>query len=84
MQFATYKNPKRFDPKKYSELPDIRNYLQDGWVKYTTGNTTAYNEALTLMKQVQEKSKIKDAFVVAFKDEKRISIEEALKLVKNS
>ncbi len=83
VQFATYKNPKRFDPKKYSELPDIRNYLQDGWVKYTTGNTTSYNEALTLMKQVQEKNNIKDAFVVAFRDEKRISIEEALKLVEN-
>ena len=49
-------------------------------VKYTTGNTTSYVEALSLLNDVREKKKVRDAFVVAFVDEKRISIEEALKL----
>jgi N-acetylmuramoyl-L-alanine amidase len=80
VQFASYKNARHFNNKKFGDLPDIRNYFQDGMVKYTTGNTISYNEALTLLKDVRDRKKIKDAFVVAFVDEKRISIEEALKL----
>jgi N-acetylmuramoyl-L-alanine amidase len=83
IQFASYKNSRHFNSKKFKDLPDIRNYSQDGIVKYTTGNTTSYLEALTLLKEVKEHKKIKDAFVVAFLDEKRISIEEALKLTEN-
>lgn len=83
VQFATYKSTKHYDQKKFKDLPDIRNYFQDGLVKYTTGNTRSYEEALTLLKQVKDKKKIKDAFVVAFRDEERISIEEALKLKEN-
>lgn len=83
VQFASYRNAKHFDKKKFEDLPDVRNYFQDGLVKYTTGNTSSYLEALELLKQVKETKKIRDAFVVAFKDEKRISIEEALKLTEN-
>lgn len=83
VQFASYKNAKHFDEKKYRDLPDIRNYFQDGLVKYTTGNTSSYVEALAMLQQVKVNKKIKDAFVVAFVGEKRISIEEALKLIEN-
>jgi len=83
VQFASYKSTKHFDQKKYGDLPDIRHYTQDGLVKYTTGNTASYDEALDLLKTVKEKKKVKDAFIVAFRDEKRISVEEALKLIGN-
>jgi len=83
VQFASYKNSRHFDQKKFSDLPEIRNYFQDGLVKYTAGNTTSYIEALALLKVVKEKKKIRDAFVVAFLDEKRIPVEEALKLIEN-
>lgn len=83
VQFASYKNPRHFDKKKYGDLPDIRQYTQDGLTKYTTGNTASYDEALALLKTVREKKKVKDAFIVAFRDEKRISVEEALKLIGN-
>ena len=83
VQFASYKNARHFNPKKYNDLPDIRNYFQDGMVKYTAGNTTSYLEALALLKEVKDKKRIRDAFVVAFLDERRISIEEALKLTEN-
>lgn len=80
VQFATYKNAKHFDTKKFADLPDIRNYFQDGMVKYTTGNTSSYDEALSLLKRVKNKKKVKDAFIVAFLDEKRITMKEALKM----
>jgi N-acetylmuramoyl-L-alanine amidase len=83
VQFASYKSTKHFDKKKFGDLPDIRHYSQDGLVKYTTGNTSTYNEALDLLKLVKEKKKVKDAFIVAFRDEKRISVDEALKLIEN-
>jgi N-acetylmuramoyl-L-alanine amidase len=83
VQFASYKNSKHFNNKKYRDLPDIRNYSHDGLIKYTTGNTTSYLEALSLLKQVKEHKRIKDAFVVAFLEEERVSIEEALKLTEN-
>jgi N-acetylmuramoyl-L-alanine amidase len=83
VQFASYKNSRHFNKKKYKGLPDIRNYFQDGMVKYTTGNVTSYPEAVALLKEVKENKKIKDAFVVAFMDEERISVEDALKLTEN-
>jgi N-acetylmuramoyl-L-alanine amidase len=81
VQFASYKSAKSFDRKKYGDLPDVRHYSQDGLVKYTCGNTTSYDESMALLKTVKEKKKARDAFIVAFRDEKRISVDEALKLI---
>jgi N-acetylmuramoyl-L-alanine amidase len=45
-------------------------YVQDGLFKYTYGSTTDRNEAVRLSRQIQ--SKFKDAFIVSFKNGKRL------------
>jgi N-acetylmuramoyl-L-alanine amidase len=61
---------------------DIREYYQDGMYKYTAGNTATFGEAVALQQQLRA-SGFKDAFVVAFNNGKRISVEEARKLSGN-
>jgi len=83
VQFTSSRTPKTFDAKKSKDIPDIREYRTDGWYKYSSGNFTSYDEALKHQKYLKETKKYKDAFIICFKDEQRISLEEALKLIKN-
>jgi N-acetylmuramoyl-L-alanine amidase len=61
---------------------DIREYKQDGSFKYTAGNAKTFEEALDLQKQLRAQG-FKDAFVVAFSNGKRISVDDARKLTGN-
>jgi N-acetylmuramoyl-L-alanine amidase len=82
VQFTSSRTPKVFDGKKYRDMPDIRQYRIDGWYKYSTGNFITYDEALRHQKFVRENKKYKDAFIVCFLEEERISLEKALELTK--
>ena len=62
-------------------LKDVKMYRHQGMYKYTTGDENSLDEALKLQAEVQKKG-FKDAFVVAFKGEERISIAEAKELMK--
>ena len=64
---------------KFKGLNDIRFYEQSGIYKYTSGNFKTLNDALSYQHSVQEKG-YKDAFVVAFLNEQRITQVEAAKL----
>ncbi len=66
-----------------SNLKGIKNpdfYMENGWYKYTTGSTSDYDKIQKVKKEVQ--SKYPDAFVIAFLGDKKISIDEAHKLLK--
>ena len=82
VQFTSSKTKKTFDPKKYKDIPDIREYRQDGWYKYSTGNFRSYDEALRHQKFVRENKKYKDAFIICFIEDERISLEKALEVTK--
>jgi N-acetylmuramoyl-L-alanine amidase len=82
VQFTSSKSKKSFDVKKYRDMPDIREYRQDGWYKYSTGNFRTYEEALKHQKFVREIKKYKDAFIICFLKDERISLEKALELTK--
>jgi N-acetylmuramoyl-L-alanine amidase len=82
IQFLSSKTKKVFDTKKYKDMPDIREYRQDGWYKYSTGNFTSYDQALQHLKFVKETKKYRDAFIVCFMDDARISLEKALEVIK--
>jgi N-acetylmuramoyl-L-alanine amidase len=82
VQFTSSKKKMVFDPKKYKDMPDIREYRQDGWYKYSTGNFRSYDEVLKHQKFVRETKKYKDAFIICFKEDERISLEKALELTK--
>jgi hypothetical protein len=49
-----------------------RNY--DGWFKYSVGDFTSYQEAKSFVRQ----TKVRGAFVVAYKNNQKIDIKEAI------
>jgi N-acetylmuramoyl-L-alanine amidase len=69
--------------KKLQGLEDVREYFHDGTYKYTTGNFETLDEAVNLQNKLRKNKKYKDAFVVAFRGEERISVEDAMNLDKN-
>ncbi len=79
VQFATYKKQKEPDFKKFRGLENIQMYQEDGYVKYTTGNESSLAKAGVLKESLYQKG-FKDAFIVAFLNDKKITIEEAKNL----
>ena len=82
VQFTSSKKKLVFDAKKYKDMPDIREYRQDGWYKYSSGNFRNYDEAMKHQKFMRETKKYKDAFIICFLKDERISLEKALELTK--
>jgi N-acetylmuramoyl-L-alanine amidase len=81
VQFAISSSRKALDAAEFSGLQDVRVYFHNGIYKYTVGNEKSLEEAVALQKDMQKKG-YKDAFVVAFRDEERISPDEAVRLLK--
>lgn len=68
--------------KKLSFIRKIDKYVDEkGIVVYTTGNLTNFEDALQMQTQVRQEG-VKDAFVVAYNNGKRITLKEAKKLTK--
>lgn len=65
-------------PNGSSKLKGVKAtyYKENGMFKYTYGNTTDYNEILRMRKQISDK--FKGAFIVAFRGEKKINVQEAI------
>jgi N-acetylmuramoyl-L-alanine amidase len=82
VQFTSSKTPKVFNGKKYRDMQDIRQYREDGWYKYSAGNFRTYDEAIRYQKFIRENKKYKDAFIICFLKDERISLEKALDLTK--
>ncbi len=78
IQFATYKKEKKKNFRKFRKLKDVKYYKADGLYKYTAGNDTSFRAISKYLKTVKEKG-FKDAFIVAFKNGKRIPLSKALK-----
>jgi len=83
VQFTSSKSPVTFREKKYRDIPDIKEYRQDSWYRYSSGNFKTYDEAVKHQKFLRENKKFKDAFIICFAGNERISVEEARKLTKN-
>ena len=62
--------------RRAQKYQPVTHYTENGWYKYTCTETTSYSEAKENLKKVQET--FKDAVIVAFKDNKKISINEAI------
>lgn len=83
IQFLSSKNKQDLKEKKFRDIPDIREYRQDGLYKYSSGNFTSYGDALAHLQHMRTIRKYKDAFLISFKGDERISPEEARQLIKN-
>lgn len=62
--------------KQFKGLKGIEYYKENGLYKYTYGASTDYNEILRLKKSIS--SKIKDAFIIAFKNGKKMDTVKAI------
>jgi N-acetylmuramoyl-L-alanine amidase len=78
VQFKVSDKPLDIKPEK--PLTDIWNYLSGSLIKYTSGKFSTIEEATKHLNELRNNG-YKDAFIVAFKGNDRISIEEAKKLL---
>ncbi len=82
VQFYVSKEKLALSNSKFKNLEDIRIYEQDGTYRYTSGNETNVEDAKRKLASVQD-SGFKDAFIIAFYNNKRITLQEALNISKN-
>lgn len=78
VQFMT--SPRKIDlnDKRFSQIKLTEMYEHNGLFKYTSGKFQTVAEAQKHQQQLKKQG-YRDAFVVAFKNDKRISMEEAQK-----
>lgn len=79
VQFAMYPKAKPLNSEVFKQIPDVKMYIQNGSFKYTSGEFPTMDQALKHRKILLAQG-YKDAFVVAFKGNERISNEEAKRL----
>lgn len=75
VQFATSGRLLRQGHSTFKGLTDVGHYREAGLYKYTVGQSADYNEALSLRRKVAKL--FPQAFVVAFRGDKRINLDEA-------
>ncbi len=68
----------RYFKDKYDIAQDIVENHEGGWYKYSVGKYDRLWRARELRNKLRSNTGIKDAFIVAYKDGTRISLEEAL------
>lgn len=76
LQILTSSSPLKEKSSQLKGLPAVY-YKEAGLYKYTYGDTNDYNEILQLKNKINKK--FKDAFVIAFKDGKKINLQQAIK-----
>ena len=75
IQFYISQRMMRQDCSQFKGLKNVDCYKENNTYKYTYGATSDYQEIVALKKTIV--NKFPDCFVIAFKDGKRISIQEA-------
>lgn len=68
--------------KQFKGLKPVDYYKENGLIKYTYAEDSDYNNILRIKRRIVD-HKFKDAFVIAFKDGKKMNINQAIKEFKN-
>lgn len=68
--------------KQFKGLTPVKYYQENGIYKYTYGESTDYNQVLRTKRKIA--SKFKGAFIIAFKNGKKMNVNEAIKEFKNN
>lgn len=68
--------------KQFKGLSPVSHYQENGLYKYTYGESTDYNKVLRTKRQISDK--FKGAFIIAFKDGKKMDVNQAIKEFKNN
>ena len=68
--------------KQFKGLSPVSHFQENGIYKYTYGESTDYNKVLRTKRSIA--SKFKGAFIIAFKNGKKMNVNEAIKEFKNN
>lgn len=79
VQFLTSEKELPAEHKNFKGVTGFQCYKQDGVWRYTMGNETTISRAKSIQNELRKKG-FKDAFVIAFYNGKRISLQEAREL----
>lgn len=79
VQFLTSEKELKDGAKDFKGITDYQMYKQDGLFRYTLGNESTVAKAKNIQNDLRKKG-FKDAFVIAFYNGKRISLQEAREL----
>jgi N-acetylmuramoyl-L-alanine amidase len=82
VQFMTSPKSLPLDAPVFKDLPSIKMYIQDQLFKYTAGDELTPKDAEHIRQMVAGKG-YRDAFVLPFLNENRITMKEALIMIKN-
>lgn len=77
IQFLTAGRKLANNDRRLSGLPEVDFYVENGTYKYTCGASTDYNKVKATLKDVTKR--YKDAFIIAFREEKKINVNDAIK-----
>ena len=82
VQILTSSKALSANDKRFKGLKGVDFYKEDGLYKYTYGSSTDYNEILRIKKNVAKQ--IKDAFIIAFKNGKKVDTAAAIREFKGN
>lgn len=74
--------PQHFRRLKVTD--EVRVEEADGWYKYTIGTFRSYQEAKIYKEELLLKTSLKDAFIIAYNNGKRLTVQEAITLTHSS
>ena len=77
IQFLTAGRKLANNDRRLSGLTDVDYYVENGTYKYTCGASTDYNKVRATLKEVTKR--YKDAFIIAFREEIKINVNDAIK-----
>jgi N-acetylmuramoyl-L-alanine amidase len=80
IQFFITKENLNTSDKKFNAINEVKKYLENGIWKYTSGDFKTLDDAQVMLKEVRKH--FSDAFIIAFRNENKISIQEAQALIK--
>ncbi|MCH8319052.1 MAG: N-acetylmuramoyl-L-alanine amidase [Bacteroidetes bacterium] len=80
VQIITSSKPIPLDSPNFEGIKDVKEYISGGWYKYTAGEERDLKSVYSLQEDIRKKG-FKSAFVVAFNNDKRISLQKAIKLL---
>ncbi|HNO27104.1 MAG TPA: N-acetylmuramoyl-L-alanine amidase, partial [Leptospiraceae bacterium] len=79
-----YSSPEKLslNSSKFKGLDDIREFKEGKTYKYSSGKLSTPSEAVDLQNAIRKKG-FKDAFVIAFYNDKKVSYKEAMEIMKS-
>ena len=81
VQILTSPKALKANDSRFKGVKDTSSYQESGLYKYTVGSSEDYNEIYRLRKSILDQ--FPEAFIIAFKDGKRMNVQEAIKEFKS-